>query len=369
MRIGLLAPPVEPIPPPTYGGTERVVATLADALIDRGHDVVLFASGDSQTRAHLVPTVERAIWHDDRYTDPLPLWTAAIGRAYAHAGDIDVMHNHADHVAYPAARLARVPTVTTPHGRLDLPELIELYREYRDQPLVSVSLAQRRPIPDANWVGNVPHGYPRELYRPSYSRGSYLAFCGRFSKEKGIADAIEVAKRTGIPLKVAARRPRPDRVEDGLREEWEYWDGVVRELIADEPLVEYVGELDEAGKQQLYEGALALVFPIDWPEPFGLVMIEALACGTPIVARPRGSVPEVVKDGLTGFLCETVGEMAAAIPRLHAIDRRTCRAEFEARFTADVMAAGYERVYARLTVVEESPLLPLETGPADPIGT
>jgi glycosyltransferase involved in cell wall biosynthesis len=355
MRIGLLAPPVEPVPPPTYGGTERVVATLADALVDRGHDVTLFASADSRTRARLVPTVERAIWHDDRFVDPLPFWTLTIARAYAHASDLDVMHNHCDHVAYPMARVSPIPTVTTLHGRLDLPELRDLYREFREQPLVSVSVAQRAPLLFANWVANIYHGYAADLYRPSFGRGSYLAFCGRISREKGVTTAIEAAVGSGVPLRIAARHPRADRVEHDLIDEHRYWEEVVLPRIRREPLVEYVGELDEAGKQELYAGALALLFPIDWPEPFGLVMIEALASGTPVIARPRGSVPEVIRDGVTGYHCETVQDMIRAIDRVDVIDRRACRAEFEARFTADAMAEQYERVYAEVRDTTPSP--------------
>ena len=367
MRIGLLAPPVESVPPETYGGTERVVASLADALVDRGHDVTLFASGDSRTRARLVPTVERAVWHDPRYTDPLPLWTLAVTRAYAHAAELDLMHNHTDHMALAAARLAAVPTVSTLHGRLDLPELREMYAEFPDHPLVAVSHAQRLPLPHARWVGTVYHGYAPDLYRPSLARGTYLAFCGRFSREKGIGWAVEIAKRSGIPLKVAARVPRRDRVEDFMREEWLYWDAVVRDLIAGEPLVEYVGELTESEKQVLYGGALALLFPIDWPEPFGLVMIEALACGTPVLARPRGSVPEIVRNGVTGFHCETVDDFVAALGRIDVIDRAACRADFEDRFTADVMAAQYERIFEGiLTPIPATPLLPLDAAPPDP---
>jgi glycosyltransferase involved in cell wall biosynthesis len=345
MRIGLLAPPVERVPPTTYGGTERVVSTLADILVERGHDVTLFASGDSETRARLVPTVERAIWHDSRFTDPLPFWTIATGRAYGHVDELDVMHNHADHFAFPATRHSPVPTVTTLHGRLDLPELAEVFTEFPDLPLVSISHAQRRPLPDLSWVANIYHGYPVDLYRPSYEPGKYFAFCGRYSAEKGIMPAIEVARRTGIPLKVAARQPRDDRPEDGLREEYEYWRDVVQPAMRAEPLVEEVGELDEAGKQELYEGAMALLFPIDWPEPFGLVVIEALACGTPVLARPRGSVPELVRDGVNGFQCETVDDFVSATERLGSIDRRACRQDFDSRFTDDVMAEQYEAVY------------------------
>jgi glycosyltransferase involved in cell wall biosynthesis len=322
--------------------------------------VTLFASGGSRTRARLVPVVERALWHDDRYSDPAPFWVLATTRAYAHASEIDVMHNHSDLFAYSVARLVPVPTVTTLHGRLDLPELREVYREFREQPVVSVSLAQRAPLPRAHWVGNVYHGYAEDLYRPVYEPGSYLAFCGRVSPEKGIMRAIDAAVRSGVPLKIAARRPRPDRMEDGLRAEHRYWEDVVLPRIRTEPLVEYVGELDEAGKQELYGGASALLFPIDWPEPFGLVMIEALACGTPVLARPRGSVPEVIRDGVTGYHCETVDEMVDAIGRLDRIDRRACRAEFEARFTANGMAEQYERIYEQVRAEASQPV---EVGP------
>lgn len=348
LRIGLLAPPVEPVPPSTYGGTERVVAMLADALVARGHDVTLFASGDSRTSARLVPTVERAIWHDDRFADPLPFWTLAVGHAYAQADRLELMHNHADHFALAAARTARIPTVSTLHGRLDIPELRPLYEEFDEHPLVSISLAQRRPLPAANWVANIPHGLPADLYRPSYGRGRHLAFCGRFSPEKGIEGAIAVAQRSGIPLRIAARYPRRDRVEPYLRAEWDYYHDVVAPIMRADPLVEYVGEISEAEKQELYGGAMALLFPVDWPEPFGLVMIEALACATPVLARPRGSVVEVIRDGVTGYHCETLEDFQSALERIERIDRRACRDEFESRFTADVMAAAYEGVYARL---------------------
>lgn len=358
MRIGLLAPPVERVPPLTYGGTERVVATLADALVERGHDVVLFASGGSITRARLVPTVERAIWHDPRFEgDPLPLWTGAIATAYEHSDDLDLMHDHTGRIALVAAGVARVPTVSTIHGRVDLPALAELSRRFPGHPLIAVSHAQRRALPGARWLGTVYHGYPRDLYRPSFAAGSYLAFCGRFSPEKGIERAIEVARRTGIPLKVVARYPRADRVEDDLRSEWLYWDSVVRDLIRREPLVEYLGELSEPDKRAFFAGAMALLFPIDWPEPFGLVMIEALACGTPVLGRPRGSVPEIVRDGITGFHCETTADFIEALGRIGTIDRAACRADFEDRFTAEVMAAQYETIFERVAVHEEEPPL------------
>jgi glycosyltransferase involved in cell wall biosynthesis len=344
MRIGLLAPPLESVPPERYGGTERVVGWLADALLARGHDVVVFASGDSTTSAPLVPIVERALWRDARYqTDLLPFWSLVVGRAYARSEGLDLMHNHLDYFAFPAARFAPLPTLTTLHGRLDLPELVPLYDEYRELLLVSISDAQRAPLPRARWVATVHHGMPRDLLRPRYARGSYLAFCGRIAPEKRLDRAIAIAIASGVPLKIAARLPLPDRL--GGEADRDYYESKIRPFL-DHPLVEYVGELGDDEKEQFFQNALALVFPIDWPEPFGLVQIEALACGTPILATPRGSVPEVVEPGVTGYLCESNDEFVQAIAGLEALDRRACRASFEERFTSDVMAAKYERVYA-----------------------
>jgi len=347
VRIGLLAPPFERVPPVGYGGTERVVAFLADALVARGHDVTLFASADSATRARLIPTVERPAWHEPRHGDERPSQVLSVVRAYAHAGELDVMHNHMDYMAWPEARRAAVPTVTTLHWRLDPPELAPLYAEFCEQQLVSISDAQRAPFPGAAWVATVHHGYPRDRYRPTLETGRYLAFCGRCAPEKGLDRAIAVALATGVPIRIAAPPPPADARHPILREQLEYFQRVLAPYL-DHPLVEYLGELREAEKQALFADALALVFPIEWPEPFGLVMIEALACGTPVLATPRGSVPEVVRDGETGFLCESVDEFAAAVERVPKLDRAACRRDFERRFTADVMAAAYERVYRRV---------------------
>lgn len=347
MRIGLLAPPLESVPPEAYGGTERVVASLADALTVRGHDVTLFASGDSHTSARLVPTVEKAIWHDERYQDQLPFWSIAAGRAYARAHELDVMHNHMDFFAFPAARLASVPTVTTLHGRLDLPELRPLYAEFNEQALVSVSRAQRSPLPEANWIATVYHGYPLDLYRPRYEPGRYLAFCGRISPDKGLDRAIDVAIAAGIPLIIAARPPLSDEQSPEARGDWEHYETAIRPRL-DHPLIEYVGELMEPDKQSLYDGAMATLFPISWPEPFGLVLIESLACGTPVLATPRGAVAEIIEHGRTGFHCETQEDFLAALARVGRIDRAECRREFERRFSAAVMAEAYEAVYERM---------------------
>ncbi|OLC52883.1 MAG: hypothetical protein AUH85_15585 [Chloroflexi bacterium 13_1_40CM_4_68_4] len=345
MHIGLLAPPLESVPPRRYGGTERVVAWLADALIGRKHDVTVFASGDSTIDARVVPIVERALWRDPRFSgDLLPFWSLVVGRAYSQAGGLDIMHNHLDYFAFPAARLAPLPTVTTLHGRLDLPELGPLYQEYEDLPMVSISEAQRSPVPQANWIATVHHGMPRDLYRASYARGRYLAFVGRVSPEKGLDRAIEVALAAGIPLRIAARLPLEERLGPSARLDHEYYEARILPHL-DHPLIDYVGELDDEEKEEFYRGALALLFPIDWPEPFGLVQIEALACGTPVLARPLGAAPEIIEDGVNGYLCRTIADFVAAIERLDAIDRHACRASFEARFTSAVMAESYERVY------------------------
>lgn len=369
MRIGLLAPLLERIPPRTYGGTERVMAWLADELVALGVDVDLFASADCETRARLVPLVRRALWYEDDLRDYIPIRLAAFARAYAIA-TVDLMHSHTEGLAYPLARSAPFPTVSTLHSRTDLPEFAFLYDEFREQPLISISDAQRRPLPKANWVGTVHHGMPVDLYRPSLRRGSYLSFVGRIAPEKGLHVAIEVARRTGLPLKIAGRPPLEEWKYVEARYDHEYYETRIRPHLGTSG-IEYVGELDEAGKQDLYGGALALLFPIDWPEPFGLVLIEAMACGTPILARPRGSVPEIVTDGVNGYHCEDADEMVRALERIDRIDRAACRREFEERFTARRMALDHIRVYERMLgpVVaaveaedEEEPAEPTELG-------
>jgi glycosyltransferase involved in cell wall biosynthesis len=357
---------MERIPPRTYGGTERVMAWLADELVALGVDVDLFATADCETRARLVPLAPRALWHEPDLRDYPPMRMAAYARAYAIAS-VDVMHNHAEWPAFPFARTARFPTVSTLHSRTDTPEHAFLYDEFGDQPLISITNAQRRPLPDANWVATVHHGMPADLYRPSYARGSYLAFVGRISPEKGVHVAIEVARRAGLPLKIAGRPPLEEWKYVEARSDHEYWREIVRPLLGKDG-IEYVGELDEAGKQDLYAGALALLFPIDWPEPFGLVLIEAMACGTPILARPRASVPEIVSDGVNGYHCEDVDEMVDALGRIDRIDRAACRREFDERFTARRMALEHLRVYEALTemapveVAVDEPVQPTELG-------
>jgi glycosyltransferase involved in cell wall biosynthesis len=362
VRVGLLAPLLERIPPRTYGGTERVIAWLADELVSLGVDVDVFASGDSETRARLIPIVPRALWYEGDVRDHVQIRLAAFARAYAIA-NVDVMHSHAEWAAYSLARTAGFPTVSTIHSRMDTPEAAVVYEEFREQPLVSISDAQRRPVPRANWIATIHHGMPADLYRPSYARGSYLAFVGRISPEKGVHVAIDVARRTGLPLRIAGRPPLEEWKYVEARSDHEYWREVVRPQLGRNG-IEYVGELDEVGKQELYGGALALLFPIDWPEPFGLVLIEAMACGTPILARPRGSVPEVIRDGVNGYHCEDADEMVAALERIDRIDRAACRREFDERFTARRMALDHLRVYEAVAGV--APVAAAASEPTEP---
>ncbi len=346
MRIGLLSPLLERVPPRAYGGTERVVGWLADELVSLGHDVALFASADSGTRARLIPLAEKPLWKSD-LRDYGPVRAAAFARAYAVA-DVELMHNHAEWAAYASARASRIPTVTTIHSRTDLAESAVVHDEFRDMRLVSVSRAQRRNLPRASWVANVPHGLPIDLYRPRSERGSYLAFVGRISPEKGVHLAIEVARRSGLRLVIGGRKPLDIWQYPEAKIDRTYYDELVAPHLGRDG-IEFVGELDERGKQDVLGGALALLFPIDWPEPFGLVLIEAMACGTPILARPRGSVTEIVTDGSNGYHCEHIDEMVKAIEQLDSIDRRSCRRIYEDRFTSRRMAEDYVRVYAEAT--------------------
>jgi glycosyltransferase involved in cell wall biosynthesis len=257
---------------------------------------------------------------------------------YDQAPCFDIIHSHVDCLSFPLARLVQVPTVSTMHGRLDLNEFLPIYRHYKDQPVISISYDQRRLLPEMNWAGTVYHGLPRNLLKFRSEPGNYLAFLGRLSPEKRPDLAIEIARRSGIPLRIAAKIDRADR---------QYFEAVIRPLLST-PGIEFIGEIDEAQKQDFLGGALALLFPVDWPEPFGLVMIEALACNTPVIARPCGSVPEVLRHGVSGFVESSVDDLVAAVQKVHEISRRTCRDEFERRFTAELMADNYEEVYYRL---------------------
>jgi glycosyltransferase involved in cell wall biosynthesis len=321
-----------------------VLASLADALVERGHDVTLFAAKGSSTRARLVPTVDDPIWHRETKPDERAVSVLTIGRAFSHADDLDVMHNHMGYLALGAARQASLPTVTTVHWTLDSRDERSGYARFPEQPLVSISQAQRIPMPHANWIATVHHGYPADRFEGNYNEGRYLAFCGRFTPEKGLDVAIESALRAEMPLRIAGRLPPSDATSPTMRRERDYFRATLAPYL-DHPLIEYVGELTDSEKQSFFGEAAALLFPIRWPEPFGLVLIEALACGTPILARPRGSVSEIVTHGETGFHCESTDDFVDAIRKLPRIDRRACRADFEERFLADRMAARYERSY------------------------
>jgi glycosyltransferase involved in cell wall biosynthesis len=338
VRIAQVAPLFESVPPKFYGGTERVVHTLTEELVREGHEVTLFASGDSQTSAKLLAPRPIAIRLDKECHDKLANHVLMVEMVEQRSSNFDVVHYHIDGLHFPTARRSTVPSVTTLHGRQDHKELADLYREYSDIPLVSISNDQRGPLPWVNWQATVYHGLPKENFRFNARPQNYLAFLGRISREKRVDAAIEIAKKVGIPLKIAAKVDQADE---------DYFSSVIRPLL-DHPLVEYIGEIGEDAKSEFLGNALALLFPIDWPEPFGLVMIEAMACGTPVLAFRRGSVPEVIDEGVTGFIVDNVSEAVRALRRLPSINRRTCRATFERRFDASRMAADYVAVYERL---------------------
>jgi glycosyltransferase involved in cell wall biosynthesis len=343
MRIAQIAPLYEPVPPRLYGGTERVVSWLTEELVRRGHEVTLVASGDSRTAARLLAPCRRAVWLDPSRPDPVALHMLALAELAQRAREFDVVHSHIDYLAVAVGRLVPVPFVHTLHGRLDLRHLVHFYDRFRDAPLVSISESQRAPLAalGLNWVATVHHGLPvHAIPRPADGggRGGYLVFVGRISPEKRPDLAIAVARRLGLPLRIAARIDEVDQ---------EYFQREIRPLLS-HPLVEFVGEVSDDEKWSLLGDALCLLFPVDWPEPFGLAMIEALACGTPVVARPAGAVPEVIRDGQVGFLGETVEELVAAVKRVDLLDRARCRRHVEQHFSVGAMADGYEAVYRRV---------------------
>ena len=338
MRIAQIAPLYESVPPQLYGGTERVVSYLTEELVRLGHEVTLFASGDSRTAARLVPACPQALWHDDSCKETLPHHVRLLELVCREAHRFDVLHFHCDYLHFPLTRHLGCPSVTTLHGRLRAPDLQLFFQEYADVPLVSISDDQRRPIPWANWQATVHHGLPRDLHTFREQPGDYLAFLGRVSPEKGLEQAIETAQRVGMPIKIAAKVDKGD---------WRFFKERIEPLLA-HPLVEWVGEVGGAAKDEFLGRAYAVMFLIDWPEPFGLVMIEAMACGTPVIAYPRGSVPEVMQDGVSGFVVEGVDEAVAAVQRVPTLSRRACRDYFEQRFTAARMARDYVAIYERI---------------------
>lgn len=338
MRIAQIAPLEEAVPPERYGGTERIVAYLTDALVDLGHEVTLFASGESRTRGELVPVIRRAL----RLARPRPNPPAAcamlLERVAAMSDRFDLIHAHVDWLHLPVLRRLGVPFITTFHGRLDLPGLAEAVEAFPDAGFVSISDHQRRPLPRARWLGTVPHGLPLDLLQPTRQQNGYLAFLGRMSAEKGPDVAIRLARRSGLLLRLAAKVPRREQ---------RYFKSQIDPYI-DDARIQFVGEIGEERKAKFLGDAKALLFPIDWPEPFGLVLIEAMACGTPVVAFRRGAVPEIVEDGVTGFVVDDEEQAFAALGRLDALDRARIREIFEQRFTARRMADDYVAVYARV---------------------
>lgn len=338
MRIAQVAPLFESVPPKYYGGTERVVSYLTEELVSQGHDVTLFASGDSVTKARLVAGCQRSLRLDKQCIDKLAHQTVMLERVFQRATEFDIVHFHVDYLHFSLSRREPITNVTTLHGRLDIPDLVPLYQEFRDMPVVSISNAQREPLPWANWQATVYHGLPADLYRFRPEPGSYLAFVGRISPEKRVDRAIEIAKRVRIPLKIAAKVDPVDR---------HYFKSTIKPLLC-EPLVEFIGEIGEDEKDKFLGNAYALLLPIDWPEPFGLVMVEAIACGTPVIAYRDGAVPEVIEEGHTGFIVEELEDAVEAVRRIPELSRKRCREIFEERFTATRMARDYVKVFERL---------------------
>ncbi|MBR0724103.1 glycosyltransferase family 4 protein [Bradyrhizobium manausense] len=338
MRIAQLAPLAESVPPRLYGGTERVIAWLVDELVELGHDVTLFASGDSSTKAKLHTVWPRALRLGRRGADPNAACAMLMEAIAEHAAGFDLIHSHVDWLPLPVLSRTGIPYLTTMHGRLDLPGLPDVIGAFPKAPFVSISDNQRRPLPDANWIATIQHGLPKDLLRPSHEPGSYLAFLGRLTADKGPEDAMRIASAARMPLRIAAKIPRAETA---------YFKKTLEPSI-DGDKIQLVGEVDEARKQPFLAGAAALLFPISWPEPFGLVMIEAMACGTPVIAYRSGSVPEVLEDGVTGFIVENAEEAIAAVNKLGRLDRGTVRARFEERFVATRMAREYEGRYREL---------------------
>ncbi len=346
MRIAQIAPLHEAVPPKLYGGTERVVSFLTEELVAQGHDVTLFASGDSVTTAKLKSVWPRALRLDPAIRDPIAPHMLLMETVRRQAGEFDVLHFHMDYWPFSLFGRQRTPFVTTMHGRLDLAELPPVFDMFPNVPIVSISDAQRRPLPQANYVSTVQHGLPHDLLTPQPGPKDYLAFLGRIAPEKGPDRAIRIARACGIPLKMAAKVDRADQV---------YFDSVIRPMLAGGG-VELIGEINDAQKPEFLSGAMALLTPIDWPEPFGLVMIEAMACGTPVIAFNRGSVPEIVEDGVSGYIVEDETGAMAAVNRLSRLSRATVRQRFEARFTARRMVEDYVSIYRSLAGEDRSVL-------------
>jgi len=340
MRIAQIAPLHEAVPPKLYGGTERIVSFLTEELVEMGHDVTLFASGDSITKARLESFWPRALRLDPSVKDWIAPHMLMLEEVRRQADQFDILHFHLDYFPFSLFSRQRTPFVTTLHGRLDLPELSAVFDAFEDVPVVSISDSQRTPLPQANFTRTVHHGLPGTLLQPTFAKPEYLAFLGRIAPEKCPDRAIRIARACGIPLKIAAKIDKADT---------DYFNGVIRPLLAQGGGVELVGEIDDSRKSAFLSGARALLMPIEWPEPFGLVMIEAMACGTPVIACNRGSVPEIIEDGVTGFIVENEEEAVAAVARIGELDRTRIRARFEERFSARRMADDYVGIYESLS--------------------
>lgn len=338
MRIAQVAPLYESVPPKYYGGTERVVSYLTEELVRQGHEVTLFASGDSETKAQLLAACPRSLRLAKRCQDQLAHHFTMLEHVFRRAAEFDIIHFHVDYLHFPLSRREMIAHVTTLHGRLDLPDLVPLYQEFCDMPVISISNSQREPLPWANWQATVYHGLPRDIYQFHPDPGSYLAFLGRISPEKRVDRAIEIAQQVGMPLKIAAKVDQVDK---------DYFESVISPLLRNSP-VEFVGEIGDLEKDEFLGNAHALLFPIDWPEPFGLVMIEAMACGTPVVAYRSGAVPEVMEQGRTGFIVHGLEDAVDAVRQVAQLSRKRCREVFERRFTATRMAHDYVRQFERL---------------------
>ena len=343
MKIAQVAPLIESVPPQLYGGTERVVSYLTEELVRLGHDVTLFASGDSLTSARLRPMCDRALRLSKIPRDYLVHHLLMVNGVFNEAHLYDIIHFHLDYIHFPLARLSATPHVTTLHGRQDIHDLQFIYAEFADMPVISISDSQRGPLPGANWQNTVYNGVPEQLLTFHPQPGSYLAFLGRVSPEKGVEDAIAIALALGMTLKIAAKVDPVDK---------QYFNTQVKPLLQ-EPLIDFIGEISEMEKDDFLGNASALLFPINWPEPFGLVMIEAMACGTPIVAYNRGSVPEIVEHGVTGFIVDNPNQAIAATRAIDSIYRANCRRAFEERFSSKRMAEGYLKVYRNLLATRE----------------
>ncbi len=335
MKIAQVAPLYESVPPKLYGGTERVVSYLTEELVNQGHDVTLYASGDSITEAKLVAPCQQALRLDKNCIDPLAHHITMLEMINKKAHQFDIIHFHIDYLHFPLFNMFKSKTLTTLHGRLDLPDLVPLYQEFNDISLVSISHSQRKPIPWVKWIGNVYHGLPVDSYTYREDSGDYLAFIGRISPEKRVDRAIAIAKEVGIPIRIAAKVDKVDQI---------YFDETIKPLL-NHPLVDYIGEIGESEKNSFLGHAKALLFPIDWEEPFGLVMIESLACGTPVVAYNRGSVPEVLEHGVTGFIVQDFKEAVKAVEEVGNLSRAQCRAAFDKHYTARTMAKEYLSLY------------------------